>query len=249
MDVSGRFEKGARSFYPSAPPQTAAKSSSFCDVSSGDCVLSHLQVCANGWPGHCLQALQFFQGNLGQRLGGIVLLSNVVQRPSNAQYHPQHFCAQRTAHPFWLPCPDHLALLLNEMRCERYKKALQTVLYIPHFFSWVIVGGIVSTVFSQETGIINAIIKHFTGEPYPFLYREGSWIAIFIGAGVWKGMGFGTIVYLAALTAIDPSYYEAAVIDGANKRQQICHITLPCIKSTIITLFILQTGSVMEVGV
>ena len=149
---------------------------------------------------------------------------------------------------FGFPVPIILALLLNEMRSAPYKKALQTILYIPHFFSWVIVGGIVMTVFSQEVGIVNAVIKRITGQPYPFMYRPGSWIAIFIGSGVWKGMGFGTIIYLAALTGIDPSYYEAAVIDGANKWQQITRITLPCIRSTIITLFILQTGSIMEVG-
>lgn len=149
---------------------------------------------------------------------------------------------------FGFPAPIILALLLNEMRNERYKKTLQTVLYIPHFFSWVIVGGIVATIFSQEAGIVNAVIKRLTGEPYPFLYREGSWMAIFIGSGVWKGMGYGTIIYMAALTAIDPTYYEAAVLDGANKWQQIVYVTVPCIKGTIITLFILQTGSIMEVG-
>lgn len=149
---------------------------------------------------------------------------------------------------FGFPAPILLALLLNEMHCERYKKTLQTVLYIPHFFSWVIVGGLVATIFSQETGFINAIIKSITGKPYPFLYREGSWMAIFIGSGIWKGMGYGTIIYMAALTAIDPTFYEAAVLDGANKAQQIWYVTLPCIRSTIVTLFILQTGSVMEVG-
>ena len=190
----------------------------------------------------------FSKGIWGSDWAGLYYFQMLFSGPATLNIIRNTFVLSVLRILFGFPAPIILALLLNEMRCERYKKALQTVLYIPHFFSWVIVGGIVSTVFSQETGIINAIIKHFTGEPYPFLYREGSWIAIFIGAGVWKGMGFGTIVYLAALTAIDPSYYEAAVIDGANKRQQICHITLPCIKSTIITLFILQTGSVMEVG-
>ena len=138
------------------------------------------------------------------------------------------------------------------MAVGAYCSAIFTSLILPNqawtFPLALIVGGLVATIFSQETGFINAIIKSITGKPYPFLYREGSWMAIFIGSGIWKGMGYGTIIYMAALTAIDPTFYEAAVLDGANKAQQIWYVTLPCIRSTIVTLFILQTGSVMEVG-
>jgi putative aldouronate transport system permease protein len=190
----------------------------------------------------------FAKGIWGSPWAGLYYFDMLFKAPATLNIIRNTFVLSVLRIVFGFPAPILLALLLNEMRCERYKKTLQTVLYIPHFFSWVIVGGLVATIFSQETGIVNAVIKRITGEPYPFLYREGSWMAIFIGSGVWKGMGYGTIIYMAALTAIDPSYYEAAVLDGANKAQQIFYITLPCIKSTVITLFILQTGSVMEVG-
>lgn len=190
----------------------------------------------------------FAKGIWGSPWAGLYYFRMLFSAPATMNIIRNTFVLSVLRIIFGFPAPIILALLLNEMRCERYKKALQTVLYIPHFFSWVIVGGLVATIFSQETGFINAIIERITGAPYPFLYREGSWMAIFIGSGIWKGMGYGTIIYMAALTAIDPSYYEAAVLDGANKAQQIRYITLPCIKSTIITLFILQTGSVMEVG-
>jgi putative aldouronate transport system permease protein len=146
------------------------------------------------------------------------------------------------------PAPIILAILLNEVRKAWFKSSVQTIIYIPHFFSWVIVGGIVLSIFSQETGIVNQFVKMVSGENYPFLYKPVSWIAIFIGSGIWKEAGFRTIIYLAALTGLDQSLYEAAVIDGANKWKQIWHITLPGIRPTIITLFILATGQIMEVG-
>jgi len=146
------------------------------------------------------------------------------------------------------PAPIILAILLNEVREKWFKKPIQTIIYLPHFFSWVIIGGIVITIFSQERGIVNHFVTMVTGKPYPFLYKPASWIAIFTLSGVWKAAGFGTIIYLAALTAIDPNLYEAAIIDGANKWKQLLHITLPGIKSTIIVLFILAAGQIMEVG-
>jgi putative aldouronate transport system permease protein len=146
------------------------------------------------------------------------------------------------------PAPIILALLLNEVHKNWYKKAIQTIIYLPHFFSWVIIGGIVISIFSQERGIVNYFIKLITGEPYPFLYKPVSWVTIFISSGIWKGAGFGTIIYLASLSSIDPNLYEAAIIDGANKWKQLIHITIPGIKTTIIILFILATGHIMEVG-
>ena len=146
------------------------------------------------------------------------------------------------------PAPIILAILLNEVRKNWYKKTIQTIIYLPHFFSWVIIGGIVITIFSQERGIVNHFVKMVSGQSYPFLYKPVSWVAIFTASGVWKAAGFGTIIYLAALTSIDPSLYEAAIIDGANKWKQLLHITLPGIKTTIIVLFILATGQIMEVG-
>jgi putative aldouronate transport system permease protein len=146
------------------------------------------------------------------------------------------------------PVPIILAILLNEARKQWFKKWVQTLVYLPHFFSWVIVGGIVVTLFAEQTGIINAVLERITGSTTSFLYNEKSWIAIFVGSGIWKEAGFSTIIYLAAITNIDPSLYEAASLDGANKWKQILHVTLPGISSTAILILILQMGNVMSVG-
>ncbi|WP_168120450.1 ABC transporter permease subunit [Paenibacillus sp. HB172176] len=146
------------------------------------------------------------------------------------------------------PFPILLAILLNEARKMWFKRAVQTLVYLPHFFSWVIVGGIIVTIFSQQSGVINHAFEGWRGEPFPFLYDETAWIAIFLGSGVWKEAGFSAIIYLAALSTIDTSLYEASSLDGAGKFRQIWHITLPGIRSTIILLLILSMGQVMEVG-
>lgn len=146
------------------------------------------------------------------------------------------------------PIPIALAIMLNEARRMWFKRIVQTILYMPHFFSWVIVGGLIISILSIESGTVNNWIKHSGGEPFAFLYNTKSWIAVFITSGVWKEMGFNAIIYLAALTAIDPSLYESANIDGANKWQQIRHVTIPGISTTIVLLLILQLGKVMEIG-
>lgn len=146
------------------------------------------------------------------------------------------------------PFPIILALLLNEVRTVWFKRAVQTLVYLPHFFSWIIVGGIIVTIFSQQRGIVSHLWTEAFGQPYPFLYREGTWLTIFTGSGIWKEAGFSAIIYLAALTAIDSSLYEASSLDGASKWQQIRHVTLPALSPTIVLMFILAMGRVMEVG-
>lgn len=145
------------------------------------------------------------------------------------------------------PFPIALAILLNEVRRVWFKRWVQTIVYLPHFLSWVIVSGMVLTIFATE-GVVNDLILWWTGEPIAFLYQEGSWLSIFIGSGIWKGAGWGAIIYLAALSSIDLSLYESASIDGAGKLRQIRHITLPGIAPTIVIVFILSVGNVMEVG-
>lgn len=146
------------------------------------------------------------------------------------------------------PFPILLAILLNEVRKAWFKKWVQTLVYLPHFLNWVIVGGLIVMVFAQETGIVNHAVKAITGDAYPFLYKHFSWISIYVGSAIWKGAGWSAIIYLAALTAIDTSLYEAANIDGANKWRQIWHVTLPSIRTTVVLMFILNIGHVMEVG-
>nr|WP_246188197.1 ABC transporter permease subunit [Paenibacillus tengchongensis] len=146
------------------------------------------------------------------------------------------------------PVPIILAIMLNEVRNMAFKRTVQTIVYMPHFLSWVIIAMLVSTAFAMENGLVNRIVEQLTGEAYPFMYEKLSWVSIFVGSGIWKDMGFNAIIFLAALSAIDPSLYEAAGMDGAGKLRQIWHITLPGIRPTIILLLILSMGRVMEVG-
>ncbi|MCU6791633.1 MULTISPECIES: sugar ABC transporter permease [Paenibacillus] len=147
------------------------------------------------------------------------------------------------------PFPIMLAVLLNELRRLWYKKLVQTLVYLPHFISMVIVTGIIVTVFASN-GIVNEVLKTVFGqtEAYPFLYQVSSWLMIYFGSAIWQEAGFSAIIYLAALSAIDPHLYESAAMDGASKWKQIWHITLPGIRGTIIILLILHMGKLIDVG-
>jgi putative aldouronate transport system permease protein len=149
---------------------------------------------------------------------------------------------------FGFPAPVILAILLNEVRSVLFKKISQSILYLPHFISWVILAGIFIQMLSPSTGVINLILKLFGLNPIYFLADSFWWPVVFVISGIWQGAGWGTIIYLAAISAIDPELYEAARIDGANKLAQIWHITLPGIKSTIAILLILRMGSMMDIG-
>lgn len=146
------------------------------------------------------------------------------------------------------PVPIILALLLNELRIHWYKRVSQTLLYLPHFISWVIVGGMAIRLLATNTGSVNQFIKNLGGQPIPFLENEMMWILTYTGAGVWHFAGWGTILYLAALTSINKELYEAADVDGATRMRKMWHITLPGIKPTIIVLFILQIGRMADIS-
>lgn len=146
------------------------------------------------------------------------------------------------------PFPILVAILLNEARVMWFKKTVQTLLYLPHFFSWVIIGGIVVTLFGSQAGILNNILQSLTGHEYRFLYETESWLVIFFSSAVWKESGFSAIIYLAAISSIDPHLYESAAMDGAGKFRQIWNITIPSILPTAILLLILSMGRLMDVG-
>lgn len=143
--------------------------------------------------------------------------------------------------------PLVLAILLNEVRLQGYKRGVQTLTYLPHFFSWVILGGIVLMVLAMD-GPVNALLAALGTERIQFLTSDGWFLFTLIASGVWQGAGFGSVVYLAALSGISPSLYEAATVDGANRWQQVRHITLPSLKPTIVVLFILSLGGVLNAG-
>ncbi|WP_441879696.1 ABC transporter permease [Paenibacillus sp. 2TAB26] len=149
---------------------------------------------------------------------------------------------------FAFPVPIILAIMLNEIKNERYKRIIQSIVYLPHFLSWVVVIGIV-TIFLKNEGIVNRILHPLLGiEPISFLQQPGWFMPLVILEVIWKEAGWGTIIFLAALSGINPSLYEAAVVDGANRWRQIWHITLPALRSTIVILFILRLGTVLDSG-
>ena len=145
------------------------------------------------------------------------------------------------------PMPIILALMLNELRFPRFKKVTQTVLYLPHFLSWVIIGSVAYQLFKPTSGIINVLMMNWgwIDKGIPFLTEKNNWAVTYLLIGVWQGMGWGTIIYLAAITGISGELYEAAMIDGASRMQRIWHITLPGIRSTIVVLLIMNLGKIM----
>jgi putative aldouronate transport system permease protein len=145
------------------------------------------------------------------------------------------------------PMPIILALILNELRYQKFKKVSQTILYLPHFLSWAIIGSVALTMFKPSSGLVNIALMNsgIIDQGIPFLNEKWHWAVTYLLIGVWQGMGWGTILYLAAITGISGELYEAAMIDGANRWQRMVHITLPGIRSTIVTLLIMNLGRVM----
>ena len=145
------------------------------------------------------------------------------------------------------PIPILVALLLNEIT-GGYKRFIQTVLYAPHFISMVVMAGIIIAMLSPSTGPVNKIIEALGGEPYYFMASPGAFRHIYVWSGVWQGMGWSAVIYIAALAAVDPQLHEAAIIDGATRLQRIWHINIPTILPTIVIMFILSAGSLASVG-
>ncbi|MBR3525314.1 MAG: sugar ABC transporter permease [Lachnospiraceae bacterium] len=145
------------------------------------------------------------------------------------------------------PIPIIFALLLNELRLKFFKKSVQTIAYMPHFLSWVIIYGIALQLFTKN-GLVNLVIQNLGGEPIKFLDDKTNWVATYILLGVWQSFGWNSIIYLAAISGISPELYEAASVDGAGRFQKMWHITLPGIRPTIVVLLILALGNVLGSG-
>ncbi len=141
-----------------------------------------------------------------------------------------------------------VSLMLNEVMSSKFKKITQSVLYLPHFISWVVVAGIATNLFSMQGGTVNHILNTLGIDSVPFLSNNAWWVFTYVICNVWKEIGWGTIIYLAALTGVDESLYEAAYLDGATKFQRLIYITLPSIKSVIVTMLILQISKMMTIG-
>lgn len=148
------------------------------------------------------------------------------------------------------PVPIILAIMLNEIRSKGVKRISQTLMYLPHFLSWIIIGGMMLEIFAPTTGVVNATLLKWgwIDENIPFLTDGPMWQLTYTMIGVWQSMGWGTILYLSAIAGINMELFEAAKIDGANKMQQIWHVTLPGIRSTIVVLLIMNIGQMMNIG-
>lgn len=149
---------------------------------------------------------------------------------------------------FSFPFPIVLALMINELKSNKFKKAVQTIIYLPHFMSWVIVVSIFYVLLTTEGGVVNNILEGFNLEKISFLTSKAWLKPMYIFQEMWKGAGWGTIVYLAAITNVDEQLYEAADMDGAGKLAKMWHVTLPCIRPTVVTLLILKIGDILELG-
>ncbi|WP_274650837.1 ABC transporter permease [Paenibacillus humicola] len=149
---------------------------------------------------------------------------------------------------FMFPVPIVLSLMLNEIRHEVFKRFNQSVVYLPHFLSWVVVASLTFFILSTDVGIVNKIIAGTGHEPIAFLSNPNYFWGLITLQTMWKEAGWGTIIFLAAMAGIDPTRYEAAVVDGASRWRQIWHITLPAIRPTILILLILRLGQMADVG-
>lgn len=147
---------------------------------------------------------------------------------------------------FSFTIPVLLAVLLNEIKNVKFKRINQTLLYLPHFLSWIIIGAIAYQLLSESNGVINNLIAMMGGKRVPFLQEDTNWLISYLAIGIWQSMGWGTIIYLAAMSGINPELYEAATVDGAGRWRRMWNVTLPSIRATIVTLLIMNLGRVME---
>ncbi len=146
------------------------------------------------------------------------------------------------------PAPIIFALILNELPFKKFKKTVQTIAYMPHFLSWVIIANLCTQLFAPTDGMINSLLTKMGAETIPFLDDPAHWVGTYVGAGVWQNFGWGSIIYLAAIAGINTELYEAASVDGAGRFKKMWHITLPGIKPTIVVLLIMNLGYIMGGG-
>jgi len=188
-----------------------------------------------------------YTGVTGSEWVGLKWFKYFFSSPSWTRYLSNTLILSLMNIVFYFPAPIILALLLNEMRSLRYKKLLQTLLYVPHFISIVIVVSITFVIFGSS-GIVYKATEAMLGHPIKYLSDPGVFRWMIIGQTIWKETGWGTIIFLAALTNVDVQLYEAAMMDGANRFQRLWHITLPAIRSTIVLMLVLRMGSVLDTG-
>lgn len=188
------------------------------------------------------------KGILGSPWVGLKHFARILRLPNFGQIVWNTLALSLYSLAVSFPIPILLALVLNEMRSQKYRRFVQTVSYAPHFISTVVLVSLIEMFCNVEYGMINRIVRMFGHEPIPFLSNQAYFRTLYVLSGVWQSSGWSAIVYLSALSGIDPQLHESAMIDGASRFKRIIHINLPCILPTVSLLFILQTGSLMSVG-
>lgn len=189
------------------------------------------------------------KGILGSSWVGLKYFNQVFASPYLFRLMRNTFLLGAYGIIFGFPIPIIFALMLNEVRNKGYKRVVQTISYLPYFISTVIICGLMYNFFSPNSGVVNTIYTRLTGEPAINFMGEPRWFrTLYIGSGIWQGMGWDSIIYLAALSGIDMDLYDSAKVDGANRLQCIYHITLPGISNTMMIMLILRVGSIMSVG-
>lgn len=190
----------------------------------------------------------FFQGINGSEWIGLEAFKEVFGMPDFYQTLRNTLMLNFLDLLVSFPAPIIIAIMLYELNVVWFKKLSQTILYVPHFISWVIIGGIVYQVFGTQSGMANNIITGLGFGEIPFLLDKNYWLVTYLLVGVWQSAGWGTIIYLAALTGINKELFEAAEVDGAGRLKRIWHITVPGLKPTVVTLLIINLGHMISIG-
>ena len=188
----------------------------------------------------------FFDGILGSPWTGLSVFQEVFSTPSFWEVFRNTIVISSLQFVIGFPAPIIFALLLNEIVSKRAKRTIQTISYLPHFVSWVILGGLFLQFLSPSSGPVNALIELMGGRPVYFLADPNWFVPVLVATDVWKSIGWGSIIYLAALASIDPELYEAAEMDGAHRWQRLVSITLPALAPVITIMLILATGKLMD---
>lgn len=193
------------------------------------------------------QDFNVFEGYFGSPWVGLQHFKTLFSDPYFFRLMKNTFLLGALSFLFSFPAPLILALVINECRLNKFKSVVQSISYLPHFIPMVVMVGIMIELFGSY-GVVNSVLNFFGIESISFFSKVQWFRPLYIGSAVWKGAGWGSIIYMGALTAIDTALYEAAEIDGASRWDRLVHITLPAIKPTIVTLFILDIGGIMKVG-
>jgi putative aldouronate transport system permease protein len=188
------------------------------------------------------------EGILGSPWAGFKYFRRFLEMPSVWQvvYNTLRISVLKIVIGF--PAPIIFALLLNEIRHTRYKRFVQTVSYLPHFLSWVVIAGLIFQLLSASYGLYGYLCNIFNWEPQVLLSDPNSFLVTVVAANVWKEMGYGSVIYIATIAGIAPDLYEAAVMDGAGRLKQVLYITLPSILPTVSIMFILRLGGILDAG-